>query len=136
MIALIHYFVLIYVVVKFYSWFKFYFSLFWGMVIYDSEFKQREIKFKPRIKLNHDIYNHKSKFGWSVPYVRLHINSYVIPIIICRLGRFVLNCWWWGDSASEGGLAIFFLGGGGIMQKRECSYFRSPEVGILLFFFW
>ena len=28
----------------------------------------------------------------------------------------------------------FFLGGG-IMQKRECSYFRSPEVGILFFFF-
>ena len=46
----------------------------------------------------------------------------------------MLNCWWWGDSASEGGLAIFLWGG--VMQKRECSYFRSPEVGILFFFFF
>ena len=26
------------------------------MVIYDNEFEQRKIKFKPRIKLNHNIY--------------------------------------------------------------------------------
>ena len=43
----------VYVVLHFYPWFKFYFPS--GMVIYDNEFKQREIKFKPRIKLNHNI---------------------------------------------------------------------------------
>ena len=31
-----------YVVVQFYPWFKFCFSLFWGMVIYDKEFKTKE----------------------------------------------------------------------------------------------
>ena len=29
------------VVVQFYPWFKFYFSLFWGMVMYDKEFKTK-----------------------------------------------------------------------------------------------
>ena len=29
------------VVVQFYPWFKFYFPLFWGMVIYDNEFKTK-----------------------------------------------------------------------------------------------
>ena len=43
----------VYVVLYFYPWFKFYFP--WGVVIYDNEFKQRETKFKPRIKLNHNI---------------------------------------------------------------------------------
>ena len=28
----------IYVVVQFYPWFKLYFPLFWGMVMYDNEF--------------------------------------------------------------------------------------------------
>ena len=27
--------------VQFYPWFKFYFPLFWGMVMYDNEFKTR-----------------------------------------------------------------------------------------------
>ena len=31
----------VYVVVQFYPWFKFYFPLFWGMVIYDNEFKTK-----------------------------------------------------------------------------------------------
>ena len=35
-----------------FPWFKFYFPLFWGMVMYDKEFKQRKIKYRPRIKLN------------------------------------------------------------------------------------
>ena len=30
-----------YVVVQFYPWFKFYFPLFWDMVIYDNEFKTK-----------------------------------------------------------------------------------------------
>ena len=30
--------------VQFYPWFKFYFSLFWGMVIYDNEFRTKENK--------------------------------------------------------------------------------------------
>ena len=29
----------VYVVVQFYPWFKFYFPLFWGMVMYNNEFK-------------------------------------------------------------------------------------------------
>ena len=29
----------VYVVVQFYPWFKFYLPLFWGMVMYDNEFK-------------------------------------------------------------------------------------------------
>ena len=29
------------VVVQFYPWFKFYFPLFWGMVLYDNEFKTK-----------------------------------------------------------------------------------------------
>ena len=47
----------IYVVVHFYLWFELYFPLFWGILMYGNEFKKREIKFKPRIKLNHHIYN-------------------------------------------------------------------------------
>ena len=43
-----------------YHWFKFSFLLFWGiMVVYDNNMvmslKQKKIKFKPRIKLNHNI---------------------------------------------------------------------------------
>ena len=33
-----------FVVVQFYAWFKFYFLLFWGMVMYDNEFKTKENK--------------------------------------------------------------------------------------------
>ena len=29
---------IVYVVVQFFPWFKFYFSLFWGMLMYDNEF--------------------------------------------------------------------------------------------------
>ena len=35
---------LVYVVVQFYPWFKFYFPLFWDMVMYDNEFKTKENK--------------------------------------------------------------------------------------------
>ena len=34
----------LYVVVQFYPWFKFYFPLFWGMVMYDNEFKTKKNK--------------------------------------------------------------------------------------------
>ena len=34
----------VYVVVQFYPWFKFYFPLFWGMVMHDNEFKTKEDK--------------------------------------------------------------------------------------------
>ena len=34
----------IYVVVQFYPWFKFYFPLFLGMVMYDNEFETKENK--------------------------------------------------------------------------------------------
>ena len=46
--------------VQFYSWFKFSFPLFLGMVIYDNDMimslKQKKKKFEPRIKLNHNIF--------------------------------------------------------------------------------
>ena len=35
---------LVYVVVQFYPWFKFYFLLFLGMLMYDNEFKTKENK--------------------------------------------------------------------------------------------
>ena len=35
---------LVYVVVQFYPWFKFYFPLIWSMVMYDNEFKTEESK--------------------------------------------------------------------------------------------
>ena len=49
-----------YVVVQFYPWFKLYFLLFLCMVMYDNDMimglKQDKIKFKPKIKLNHNMY--------------------------------------------------------------------------------
>ena len=48
-----------YVVVQFFPWFKFYFPLFWSMVMYD--FKKRKIKFIPRKKLNHNNYIHSKQ---------------------------------------------------------------------------
>ena len=40
-----------FVIVQFYSWFKSYFPLFWGMVTYDNELKTKEIKFKLGTKI-------------------------------------------------------------------------------------
>ena len=42
------------VVVQFYPWFKFYFLCFKLIIIHYHTPKQREIKFEPRIKLNHN----------------------------------------------------------------------------------
>ena len=47
---------IVFVMVQFYPWYKCYFPLFWGMVSYDIK-TVREINFKPRINLNHNIYN-------------------------------------------------------------------------------
>ena len=44
----------VYVVVKFYPWFKFYSPWFWGMVIYGNDFEKKKITLKQRIKLNHN----------------------------------------------------------------------------------
>ena len=41
--------------VQFYPWFIFYFPLFLGMVMLIMSLKQREIEFKRRMKLNHNI---------------------------------------------------------------------------------
>ena len=40
----------------FYPWFKFHLPLSLGLVMYVNSLKQRKIKFKPRIKLNHNNY--------------------------------------------------------------------------------
>ena len=39
------------VVVQFFPWFKFYFPLFWGMVMYDNEFEPKESKIEPKNKI-------------------------------------------------------------------------------------
>ena len=47
----------VHVVVQFCPWYKFYFPLFLGMVIYMiMSLKQRKIEFEPKMKLNHDIH--------------------------------------------------------------------------------
>ena len=38
--------------VQFYPWFKFYFSLLLGIIIYDNEYETKENKFKPRMKIH------------------------------------------------------------------------------------
>ena len=42
--------------IQFHPWFKFYFILFLGMVMYmyDNAFETKKIKFKPRMELNHN----------------------------------------------------------------------------------
>ena len=55
-------YVYIYVVVQFYPWFKFYFPLFQTHYQHYHTQKQREIKLKPRIKLNHNIYINGSSY--------------------------------------------------------------------------
>ena len=47
----------VYVVVQFYPWFNFIFFCFKLIIIHYHTQKQEEIKFKPSIKLNHNIYN-------------------------------------------------------------------------------
>ena len=55
-VSYIDIFGIVYVVVQFFPWFKFYFPLFSGMVMCDNEFETKENKFGPRIKLNYNIY--------------------------------------------------------------------------------
>ena len=47
-----------YVVVQFYPWFKFYFLLLWGIVMYDCEFetKENKISTKDNIEPQHTCY--------------------------------------------------------------------------------
>ena len=56
----------IYVMVQFYTWFKFYFLLFHMhyhiITIHYHTWKQKSTKFEPRIKLNHNIY----QFTWKI----------------------------------------------------------------------
>ena len=50
----------IYVVVQFYLWFKFYFLLFLGMVMYDNEFETKENKISTKDKIEPQ---HRHSFG-------------------------------------------------------------------------
>ena len=72
------------VVVQLCPWFKFYFPLFLGMVIYDNEFKTRKIKFKPRIKLNHNITN-LSCFKLVFPSIKVKILRFCLLTILVSL---------------------------------------------------
>ena len=55
----------VYVVVQFYPWFNFIFFCFKLIIIHYHAQKQREIKTKPRIKLNHNII-HTRTTCWKV----------------------------------------------------------------------
>ena len=64
---------------QFYSWFKMSFPLLLGMVIYDNEFETKEHKFKPRIKLNHNISSDagcKESQFYSLPFGQVVANMY------------------------------------------------------------
>ena len=67
----------IYVVVQFYPRFKFYFPLFWGMIMIMS-LKQGEIKFKPRIKLHHNIFLFEKSIWVLVELVRSGTQNFTI----------------------------------------------------------
>ena len=41
----------VYVLVQFFHWFKFYFPLFWSMVMYDNEFKTKGNKIQTKEKI-------------------------------------------------------------------------------------
>ena len=49
-------FYVIYVVVQFHPWFKFYFPLFLGEVMHDNEFKTKENKIQTKDKITTYIY--------------------------------------------------------------------------------
>ena len=57
--------------VQFFPWFKIYFPMFFGMVMYDNGLKQKKIKFKPWIKLIYNIYNAGKLI--SIRYIQLLI---------------------------------------------------------------
>jgi len=73
----------IYVVVQFYTWFKFSFLWFLGMVMYDNNMimslKQKKRKFEPRIKLNHNIYT--LLFSTCMSYNRKQLKIRTIMIL-------------------------------------------------------
>ena len=64
--------------VQFYPWFKVYFPLFKGMVV---SLKQREMEFKPRIKLNLNIH--------TLPEKQRHMT---MIILIFFVGKWDLVC--------------------------------------------
>ena len=65
----------VYVVVQFYPWFKFYFPLFWGMVMYVNEFETKENKIwtKDKVEPQHihgrpGVSNLGGKGGYLKPH--------------------------------------------------------------------
>ena len=52
------------------------------IIIYYHTPKQREIKFKPRIKLNHNIY--KTNFPWKVCKVNFRQKKVTLPCVSPR----------------------------------------------------
>ena len=76
-----------YVVVQFYPWFKFSFLLFQTryhvIIIHCHTQKQKERKCEPRIKLNHNKYNHVTpllhQLSWLLVVQLLFLRDSVIP---------------------------------------------------------
>ena len=53
----------VYVLVQFFHWFKFYFPLFWSMVMYDNEFKTKGNKIQTKEKIERQrIYSPQLNF--------------------------------------------------------------------------
>ena len=57
--------VTVYVVVQFCPWFKFYFLLFWGMVIYDNEFETKKNKIWTKDKIEPQHIHNPTKSFWG-----------------------------------------------------------------------
>ena len=70
------------VVVQFYPWFKFYFPLCLGIVMYDNEVTTKGNKIKPRMKLNHNS------------YLGEHNNLDPPPIPLSKVSVWVVFCYW------------------------------------------
>ena len=86
--------------VQFYPWFKFSFLLFLGMVMYDNNMimslKQKERKFEPRIKLNHNIYIICVRFNDATPVDRSKVAVKTIGIEMRKIEFFnLLNLEMW-----------------------------------------
>ena len=60
-----------YVVVQFCPWFKFYFLLFWGMVIYDNEFETKKNKIWTKDKIEPQQIHHPSEYNRTVWFMLL-----------------------------------------------------------------
>ena len=72
----------IYVVVQFCPWFKFYFFLFLGRVMYDDEFETMKNNITPRIKLKNNIYDSCKKLMHSPIFRTMRMHSHWSVMVV------------------------------------------------------